>query len=102
MYVVDIRPEERQVVIGSSDELAGHRVDLEELNWLGTPLQTGDECMVQIRYRSRALPATVMARGDDSLSLALQQPATAISPGQSGVLYGGDDGSLVLGGGVIA
>ncbi len=102
MYVVDIRPEERQVVIGSSEDLAGHRVELEELNWLGQPLQAGDHCQVQIRYRSKALPATVVVRGDDSLSLALQQPATAVTPGQSGVLYGGEDGSLVLGGGVIA
>jgi len=102
MYVVDIRPEERQVVIGLSEDLAGYRVELEELNWLGPPLQTGDECQVQIRYRSKALPATVVASGSDSLSLALKQPATAVTPGQSGVLYGGEDGSLVLGGGVIA
>lgn len=102
MYVVEIRPEAREVVIGLSEDLAGHRVELEELNWLGDPLEVGDVCTVQIRYRSPALPATVLSCGDDSLSLALPQPATAISPGQSGVLYGGDDGTLVLGGGVIA
>ncbi len=40
-YVVAIRPERREVVIGTVDELAGHRVRLEELNWLADPLAAG-------------------------------------------------------------
>jgi len=102
MYVVEIRPEAREVVIGSPEDLDGHRVDLEELNWLQEPRAPGDRCMVQIRYRSPALPATVLSMTGDSLSLALQQPGRAVSPGQSGVLYGAEDEALVLGGGVIA
>src|SRR5439155_668798 len=34
MYVVAIRPETREVVIGRGDELFGHGVTLEDLNWL--------------------------------------------------------------------
>jgi tRNA-uridine 2-sulfurtransferase len=98
-YVVAIRPERREVVIGSADELAGHSVRIDELNWLADPLGPGDVCEVQIRYRARAVPATVLERTDYSLSLALASPVRAISPGQSGVLYG--FGSRVLGGGVI-
>ncbi len=55
---------------------------------------------MQIRYRSRALPATVTASGPQTLSLRLHAPARAITPGQSGVLYG--PGGRVLGGGLIA
>jgi tRNA-uridine 2-sulfurtransferase len=98
-YVVAIRPERREVVIGSADELAGHSVRIEELNWLADPLGPGDLCEVQIRYRARAVTATVLERTDHSLSLALATPVRAITPGQSGVLYG--FGSRVLGGGVI-
>ena len=98
-YVVAIRPETREVVVGSAEELAGHRVHLDELNWLADPLAPGDHCAVQIRYRARAVPATVLAQTPDSLTLALAEPVRAIAPGQSGVLYG--DGGLVLGGGVI-
>ena len=58
-FVVAIRPERREVVIGTVDELAGHRVRLEELNWLADPLGAGDACEVQIRHRARAVPATV-------------------------------------------
>jgi tRNA-specific 2-thiouridylase len=98
-YVVAINPERREVVVGGAEELAGHSLRLEELNWLAEPLDPGDRCEVQIRYRARAVPATVMERGNDSLSLALATPVRAITPGQSGVLYGA--GGRVLGGGVI-
>jgi tRNA-specific 2-thiouridylase len=99
-YVVAIRPATREVVIGSADDLRGHRVRLEEVNWLATPLAPGDECEVQVRHRARAVPATVLAADDGFIDLALAIPVRAITPGQSGVLYGAGD--HVLGGGVIA
>jgi tRNA-uridine 2-sulfurtransferase len=99
-YVVAIRPERREVVIGSPEDLAGHSVVLEEVNWLADPLEPGDHCEVQIRYRARGAPAVVLDRGDDHLTLALESPVRAITPGQSGVLY--DTGQRVLAGGVIA
>jgi tRNA-specific 2-thiouridylase len=98
-YVVAIRPERREVVIGTAEELEGHRVRLEELNWLADPLAPGDVCEVQVRYRARAVPATVLGADGDALELALATPVRAITPGQSGVLYGA--GGRVLGGGII-
>jgi len=97
---VAIRPDSREVVIGSAEDLAGHSVHLDEVNWLADPLQPGDRCEVQIRYRARSAPATVLERSDGSLDLALETPVRAIAPGQSGVLYGA--GGRVLGGGVIS
>jgi tRNA-specific 2-thiouridylase len=99
-FVVAIRPERREVVIGTADELAGHRVALEEINWLAEPLPEGSTCEVQIRYRARAVPATVLSSEAGRVTLALATPVRAITPGQSGVLYG--EGGQVLGGGVIA
>ncbi|MDQ3137363.1 MAG: tRNA 2-thiouridine(34) synthase MnmA [Gemmatimonadota bacterium] len=98
-YVIAIRPERREVVVGGVEDLAGHRVRLDEVNWLADPLEPGGECEVQIRHRSRAVPATVVCAGGGSLDLALAVPVRAITPGQSGVMYG--DGGRVLGGGVI-
>jgi tRNA-specific 2-thiouridylase len=98
-YVVAIRPERREVVIGTADELAGHCLRLEETNWLADPLEPGASCEVQIRYRARAVPATVLASSPGTIELALDTPVRAITPGQSGVLYG--KGDRVLGGGII-
>jgi tRNA-specific 2-thiouridylase len=98
-FVVAIRPDTREVVVGSADDLLGHRLRLTELNWLAAPLQEGDSCFAQIRYRSRAVPATVIGRDADGIDLALAVPVRAITPGQSGVLYAADQ--QVLGGGII-
>lgn len=101
MYVVAIEPEDRAVVIGTADELYGHVVTIDDVNWLARPVAPGDTCDVQVRYRARALPARVRAVGwgGDTLTLDLAAPARAITGGQSGVLY---DGDRVLGGGIIA
>jgi tRNA-specific 2-thiouridylase len=98
-YVVAIRPERREVVIGTADELKGHRIRLEELNWLADPLTPGEDCQVQIRHRARAVSARVAAVEPGALELLLSSPVRAITPGQSGVLYSAED--RVLGGGVI-
>ena len=99
MFVIAIAPEERAVIVGTADELLGHRVVLEEVNWLADPLAPAATCEVQVRYRAHAVPARVAAVDGHALTLDLAEPVRAISPGQSGVLY---DGSRVLGGGVIA
>jgi tRNA-uridine 2-sulfurtransferase len=99
LYVIGIRPEDRAVVVGEAEDLLGWRIRLAEVNWLAPPLEPGDECSVQVRYRSRAVPAAVRAVTGATIELELLEPARAITPGQSGVLYGADD--RVLGGGVI-
>jgi tRNA-specific 2-thiouridylase len=98
MFVVAIEPDTRTVVIGTADQLEDTALTLGELNWLANPLAGGDECLVQIRYRSPVVPARVTAREGDTLRLELLRPVRAITPGQSGVLYAGE---RMLGGGVI-
>jgi tRNA-specific 2-thiouridylase len=102
LYVVAIRPETREVVVGSGAELFGHDVSLEEVNWLVDPLLPGDAVWVQCRYRARAVPGTIAANAPPGgrIALRLAEPVRAIAPGQSGVLYDADD--RLLGGGVIA
>ncbi|MBN2574389.1 MAG: tRNA 2-thiouridine(34) synthase MnmA [Deltaproteobacteria bacterium] len=56
-------------------------------------------CSVQIRYRHASAPATIVAQDDGGLAVALERPATAVTPGQAAVFY---DGERVLGRGWIA
>lgn len=100
LYVLSVRPETREVVVGTDAELLGREVTLEECNWLAPALRPGDRCQVQLRYRSEAVPATVRGMRDDSVTFDLDIPVRAIAPGQSGALY--DDAERLLGGGVIA
>lgn len=99
LYVVGIRPETREVVVGTSDELLARTVALDECNWLDTPLRTGDRCQVQIRYRARAVAASVRSVDGARCTFDLDEPVRAVTPGQSGALYGFDE--QLLGGGVI-
>ncbi|MCB9505226.1 MAG: tRNA 2-thiouridine(34) synthase MnmA [Gemmatimonadales bacterium] len=100
LYVLGVRPDRREVIVGDDDALLGHEVTLAECNWLADPLTVGEGCTVQLRYRSEAVPATVRAVRDGTVTLDLHVPVRAIAPGQSGVCYGPDE--QVLGGGVIA
>ncbi len=99
MYVVQIRPESLEVVIGRGEDLFGHAVSLEEVNWLAHPLEVGDAVWVQCRYRAKAVAGTVDALGPALLRLRLAEPVRAITPGQSGALY--DQDGRLLGGGII-
>jgi tRNA-uridine 2-sulfurtransferase len=101
MFVVAIEPATRAVVIGPRDELLGRGVVVREVNWLVDPVPpAGAEVAVQIRHRSRAVSGIIVraSAADGEVEVALDEPASAISPGQSCVFY---DRDRVLGGGVI-
>ncbi len=100
LYVIGINANTRDVVLGDASELLGNVVMLEECNWMDEPPRPGDRCQVQIRYRSRAVPALVRSIEGEHCTLDLEEPVRAITPGQSGVLYSFDE--QVLGGGIQA
>ncbi len=98
MFVVEIRPATRAVVIGPRAELIGRGVVAREVNWLVAPPVIGDGVEVQIRHRAAPARGVLVRVDGDEVEIALATGVSAISPGQSLVLY---DGSRVLGGGVI-
>jgi tRNA-specific 2-thiouridylase len=98
MFVVEIVPSERAVVIGPREALLGRGLEARELNWLVEPPVVGAQVQVQVRNRAAAAPATIVRLASGAIELALDEPVHAISPGQSLVIY---DGDIVLGGGVI-
>ena len=98
MFVVEIRPDTRAVVIGGRDELLGRGVIASEVRWLVDAPGVGARVQVQVRHRSRPAAAEIVRAEGREIELALDEPVSAIAPGQSLVLY---DGDVVLGGGVI-
>jgi tRNA-specific 2-thiouridylase len=98
MYVLEIRPADRAVVIGPRQELLGHGVIARELNWLVDAPALGDRLGVQVRHRAPAAAAEIVRLGGGEIELALDEPVAAITPGQSIVLY---QGTRVVGGGII-
>jgi len=98
MYVLSLKPAERQVVVGPKHMLEQTRLTASGVNWLiETPL-TPLRLAVQIRHRHQAAPATVRALGDDRAEVEFDTPQLAITPGQAAVFY---DGDRVVGGGWI-
>ncbi len=98
MFVIEVRPETKEVVVGTRDELFGSAVAVRELNWLTDTPSPGDAVRVQLRYRAPAVQATVVDVTGGEMRLALGDAQRAITPGQSAVLFNGD---RVLGGGRI-
>ena len=84
MFVVAIEPATRAVVIGPRDELLGRGVVAREVNWLVDPRRrVGAAVAVQIRHRARAVPGVLVrtSAADGEVELALDEPASAITPG---------------------
>jgi len=99
MFVVAIDPATRAVVIGPRDDLLGRGVVVREVNWLVDPAPSvAAELSVQIRHRARPVSGVIVRASAEEVEVALDEAASAISPGQSCVFY---DGDRVLGGGVI-
>jgi tRNA-specific 2-thiouridylase len=99
LYVIGTRPQTREVVVGTADELMRGEVAVGELNWLAAPPAPGGAIRVQLRHRAPAVPARVQSVADGLVHLALDTPQRAVTPGQSAVMFSGD---VVLGGGRIA
>jgi len=78
-----------------SDEL-----EAEQLSWVaGEAPRAGTRLVAKIRYRQADQDCTVAAIGDGRMTLRFDAPQRAVTPGQSVVLY---DGEECLGGGIIS
>jgi len=99
MYVLEIRPERRAVVIGPRDALATSRLEAARPHWLvDLPPRSGDPVGVRIRHGAPIVEAEVADVSEEGFVLDLAVPRRAVTPGQSAVLYRDD---VVLGGGII-
>jgi len=100
LYVIEIKGDTRQVVVGHQDRLysqtlRAHRLNLISVDDLRQPMRVS----IKIRHRHEAALAMIEKTGSDEILATFDQPQRAITPGQAAVFY---DGDVVVGGGWIA
>jgi tRNA-specific 2-thiouridylase len=98
LYVLALRPDQQQVVVGAKGALERTSLTASGVNWIAAAPGGDRRVSAQIRYRHAAAPATVRAAGPARAEVAFDTPQIAITPGQAVVFY---DGDVVVGGGWI-
>ncbi len=95
-FVVEIKPETNQIVVGTREDLECRYVELENVNMFDNRREF--DCEVKLRYRTTAVKCHVTIE-DNRARVELHEPVFGVASGQAGVFY---DGEKLLGGGWIA
>lgn len=99
VFVLEIRPDTNEVVVGTGEESMSRYVLADHLNFMSVPdLTEPVRLFAKIRYNHRGAWCQVEKTGDDQILCTFDEPVRAITPGQAVVLY---DGEYVFGGGTI-
>jgi len=99
MYVTEIDRAANSITIGPDAELHHRSLLAGQVNWSGRAGLTGEhKVQAKVRYKDEGTDAVASADTSGKLRVVFNQPKRAITPGQSVVLYEGDD---VTCGGVI-
>lgn len=98
MYVIELRPEASQVVVGPKSSLTRTRLTASGVNWLDTVPHGGRRVTAQIRHRHRPSAALVRPVDAARAEVTFDEPQLAITPGQAVVCY---DADVVVCGGWI-
>ena len=97
LYVIELRKDTNEVVIGPKDKTMKDTLRASDLNWIISP--KNNEFKAQAKIRSTQQPTEVSVKIDnDDIIVTFADMQKSIAKGQSVVLY---DGDLVLGGGII-
>lgn len=99
VFVTEIRPETKEVVIGENEDVFRTTLRANDLNFMSVPEIDGEvRAVAKIRYNHRGDDCTVRMAGPDTVEVVFDRPQRAVTPGQAVVFY---DGDVVLGGGTI-
>lgn len=81
----------------NSAEFFVGQIRLADVHWINDPLHSGDTCQIRVRHRAKLVDAVVDVDGD-YIVIKPSESERAIAPGQSIVLYKGEE---CLGGGIV-
>ncbi len=98
LYVLELRKDTNEVVIGSADKTFKKELTAVNLNWIAfDKLENERKVYAKIRSTQQPTPVTITPNGDD-VDVVFDELQKSIAIGQSVVFY---DEDVVLGGGVI-
>jgi tRNA-specific 2-thiouridylase len=99
-YVIELVPERNTVVVGPRDALRRTTVEASSCRWVaGSPPAAETRCEAQLRAHGAAHPGRIeMSNENGEVSVRFDAPVDQAAPGQSLVVYRGDE---ILGGGLI-
>jgi len=97
LYVLELKPKENRVVVGSAEDLDVLRVPLDDLFWSAIE-PTAEPQRVEAKIRYNMAPQKATLYGGSSPHLVFDKPVRAATPGQIAVAY---RGQTVLAGGTI-
>lgn len=99
VFVLAIRPETNEVVIGDNEDTFHTKLTASKVNLMSVDRIDGKlRVSAKIRYSHKGAPCTVEMTGDDEVTCVFDEPVRAITPGQAVVFY---DGDVVVGGATI-
>ena len=99
LYVLQIRGDSRQVVVGEAENLYSRTLLAHGVNLISTDNLT-EPMRVSVKIRHRHEPASaIIERIAENVRVTFDEPQRAITPGQAAVFYIGD---VVVGGGWIS
>jgi tRNA-specific 2-thiouridylase len=100
LYVTDIDAETNRITLGTKEDLFQSELEADDLNFVSiSKLEKGQKVITKIRYSDEGSCAEIIDSDEKMIKLRFENSKSAISPGQSVVLY--DTEGFLLVGGVI-
>ncbi len=99
LYVQRLEVDTRRVVVGPRAGTERGRFGLLRPRWVDGAAPLGVPVTVKVRHRHEGAPGRLREDGAGQVTVELDAPVQAVTPGQAAVCY---DGDRVLGGGWIA
>lgn len=99
VYVIDIIPENNEVVLGDEEGIFKNKLIAKELNFIPfDKLENEMRVQAKIRYSAKPSNAVIIPEEDGRVKVIFDEKQRAITCGQSVVFY---DEDIVVGGGII-